>query len=349
MKGIEFPIIGTKVKGLTKKFDINSPVGRKLYFEAKAGEEIRVLKKYFEKHSFMAMMLGKKNAGKGTYTKILMEIFGEGKMVHVAVGDLIRDIEKSPDVPKLEKYYRGFMPFKEAAATLVGRSTAKLLPTEFILALLKYNIAKLSGKTLFIDGLPRDLDQISYALYFRDLINFRDDPDIFVLIDIPEVVIDERIKYRRICPVCKAPRNLKLLVTSIVEYDDVKKEFYLRCDNPTCGAPIMLPKEGDNLGIEPIRNRLDRDEMVMKTVMRLYGVPKILLRNSIPVDIAKKEFDDYELTPAYSFELDKKTGKVKVLEDQWTFKDDNGVLSHSLLPAAVVVSFLKQLPEALGL
>ncbi len=356
MKGIEFPIIGTKKPGVTRKFDLSSPAGRKPYFEAKVGEEIKKIKKYLARRTFMAIMLGKKNAGKGTYTKLFAEVFGEQKVSHVAVGDLVRDIHanwadfsKSPELETFKRHYRGLVSFDEAVASLLSRSTEKLLPTEFILALLKYNIAKLSGKTLFVDGIPRDLDQISYSLYFRDLINYHSDPDLFVLIDIPEVVIDERIKFRRICPVCKSPRNLKLLVTSKVDYDLKKKEFFLRCDNPGCGAPIMMPKEGDDLGIGPIRSRLDRDEEIMKTVMKLYGVPKVFLRNSIPVDEAKKQFDEYEMTPAYSFSFDQKNKKVKVHESPWIFLDDNGVRSYSLLPAPVVVAMIKQLVEVLGL
>ncbi len=355
MKGVEFPIIGTKKAGVSKKFDLSSPAGRKLYYQAKAGDEIAKLRKYLAKQTFMAIMLGKKNAGKGTYTKLFAEIFGEGKVAHVAVGDLVRDIHanwadfsKSAEPERFKRHYRGLVSFDEAVAALLSRSTDKLLPTEFVLALLKYNIAKLSGKTLFVDGIPRDLDQISYSLYFRDLINFRGDTDLFVLIDIPEVVIDERIKFRRICPVCKSPRNLKLLVTSKVDYDPKKKEFFLRCDNPGCGAPIMIPKEGDDLGIAPIRERLTRDEEIMKTVMKLYGVPKVFLRNSIPVDEAKKQFDEYEMTPAYSFSFDQKKKKVKVHEAPWIFLDDNEVRSYSLLPAPVVVAMIKQLVEVLG-
>ena len=74
-------------------------------------------------------------------------------------------------------------------------------------------------KALFIDGFPRDLDQVSYSLFFRDLIGYRADPDIFILIDVPNSVIDERIKYRVVCPKCHTPRNLKLLATKQVEYD----------------------------------------------------------------------------------------------------------------------------------
>ena len=62
MKGLEFPVIGTKVKGLTKKFDLNSPLGRKTYFEAKVGPEIEKIREYLDKNTFIAYLIGKKNS-----------------------------------------------------------------------------------------------------------------------------------------------------------------------------------------------------------------------------------------------------------------------------------------------
>lgn len=74
----EFPLEKTKVEGIDKKFNLSDVKERKEYFEAKVGEEILKLKDFFEKgNTFIAYMLGKKNAGKGTYTKLLMEIFGK--------------------------------------------------------------------------------------------------------------------------------------------------------------------------------------------------------------------------------------------------------------------------------
>ena len=201
---------------------------------------------------------------------------------------------------------------------------------------------------MFIDGLPREMDQISYSLYFRDLINYRDDPDFFVLIDIPEAVIDERIKYRVLCPNCKTPKNIKLLASSKVGYDEDKKEFYLICDNPECGTNArMVVRQGDEVGIDPIRPRLAKDEEIMKLIFNIHGVPKVLLRNNVSVADAN-EFDDYEITPAYTYEK-KDNGEIVTHEGLWTYKDDNGVESYSLLPYPVLVAMLKQMPEALGL
>ncbi len=357
MKDLEFPVISTKVPGLDQKFDINDPAQRKEYFMAKAGHEIAKLREFMKDNTFVANMLGKKNAGKGTYTKLFGEIFGMDKIAHISVGDLVRDthanwseFEKSDEFQELKKHYRGFISFEEAVERLHGRSQDKLLPTEFILALLKHTISKHQGKSLFIDGLPRDLDQISYALYFRDLIDYREDPDVFVLIDIPEELINERIKYRVICPDCKTPRNLKLLATKEVGYDKETKEYYLMCDNPECPSKgaRMVGKQGDELGIEPIRDRLKKDEEVMKLVFNIHGVPKVLIRNNIPLN-EKGRFDDYEITPGFSYEYDETSGKVKIKESSWTFMDDNGIESVSLMAPPGVVILIKQLVEALGL
>ena len=354
MKGLEFPIIGAKTKGVTKRFDLADPKERKKYFEAKVGEEIQALKKYLKKNTFMAFFLGKKNSGKGTYSSLLREVFGLEKMAFVSVGDLVREVHrdwdkyvKTREYEDLKQYYRGYISFEEAVERLHGRSTSALLPTEFTLALLKARLKKIGKKAVFVDGLPRDLDQISYSLFFRDLANYRDDPDLFVMIDIPMSVIDERIKYRVVCPKCNSSRNLKLMVTKDIEYESKTGKFILMCDNPDCQGTKMVTKEGDDLGIGPIKSRLVKDEEILRRVFELHGIPRVLLRNHVPASESLKYFDDYELTPEYKLSWNGK--KVQVGEKLWTVKDDSGVNSYSLMAPAVTVSLIKQLAEVLNL
>lgn len=350
----DYPIFNTKVDSVVKKFNLSNPQERKEYFEQKAGLEIAKIKKYLASKTFIVYLLGKKNSGKGTYSKLMKEIFGEDKIGHISIGDLVRDVHdsmkdetrKKDILAYLEKNYRGYISIEDAINALLSRSTKTLLPTEFILALVKMEIASRPKKALFIDGFPRELDQFSYSLYFRDLINFREDPDIFVAISIPESVIDERMKFRVVCPKCRTPRNLKLFATKQIGYDKDEKEFYLICDNPSCGGPKMVAKEGDNLGIETIRERLEIDDKLIAKAFSLYGLPKILLRNSVPVDVAKNYVDDYELTPEYYYELDS-DGQVKVLEKPWTIKDDDGQEAYSLLAPPVALALIKQLAEIL--
>jgi len=354
---MEFPIFKTKIKGLKRKFNLSEPKEREVYFKLKADNEIKKIKNYLQKNTFIAYLLGKKNSGKGTYAKMLEEIFGSDKIGHFSIGDMVRDVDeelkneqkKKELILFLEKNYRGWLPLEEIIKSLENRSTKVLLPTELILALVKREIAKREIKSIFIDGFPRDLDQISFALFFRDLIGYRDDPDIFVLIDVPESVIDERIKWRRVCPICKTSRNLKLLPSSKIDYDIKKEEFFLLCENPACQGAVMIPKEGDELGIKPIKERLEKDEKLMQQAISLHGIPKIFLRNSIPKKLASKYVDSYEITPEYVFKWNKKDKKVDIKEKPWVILDDNGIESVSLLAPPVVVSLIKQLVKVLSL
>ena len=355
---MKFPIFKTKIKGADKKFDLNNPKERKDYFELKAGKEIEKLKNYFKKgNTFIAYFLGPKNSGKGTYSKLFAEIIGPEMIEHFSVGDMMREIDKELSNPQkkkdfiefLKRNYRGWHSTNELVAILKKRSTKTLLPTDLILTLIKREIEKRGRKTLFVDGFPRDLDQINFSLFFRDLIGYRDDLDVFILINVPKKVIDERMKGRLICPLCQTSRNIRLLPTSKVNYDKNKKEFYLICDNPQCPKERMRPKEGDELGIKPIKKRLKKDEELMKQAISLYGIPKIFLRNSIPKSAAKDYIDDYEITPEYSYEWDEKEKRVNIKEKPWIIKDDDGIPSYSLLAPPVVISLIRQLVDTLRL
>ena len=354
---IKFPIFKTKIKGSSQEFNLADPKERKKYFQLKVGPEIEKLRQYLKKNTFITYLLGKKNSGKGTYAKMLAEIIDPERIEHFSIGDMVRVVDeelkdkskKEELISFLKNNYRGWISLEKIISALEKRSTKTLLPTELILALVKKEIAKRKKKTLFIDGFPRDLDQISYSLFFRDLIGYRDDQDIFILIDVPEKVIDERIKWRRICPLCQTSRNLKLFPTSKVGYDEKKKEFYLICDNPNCKGAKMVSKEGDELGTKPIQERLKLDGKLIDKSFSLQGVPKVLLRNSIPAKDAKKYVDDYEITPEYHYEWDARTKKVKIIEKPWIILDDEGIKSYSLLAAPVAVSLIKQLVEVLKL
>lgn len=350
----EFPIWKTKTPGVTKRFDLNDPVSRREYFLAKAGPEIEAIRKFIAGDTFMAFLLGKKNSGKGTYSKLFMEAVGGENLRHLSVGDLVRDVHKSLTsetaktelVNFLKKNYRGFHSPEETIDLIEGRSQEKLVSTELILALIEFELSKHAKLSVFLDGFPRAMDQVNYSLYLKRLIGYRDDPDFLVFISVPEAVIDERIKSRVICPVCQTPRSLKLAVTKFVGEENGK--FYLMCDNSTCNKARMVPKVGDEFGIGPIRKRLEMDDQVFNHLLKLHNVPKVYLRNSLPAGDALEYVDKYELTPEYYYEKGD-DGSIKTLEKPWTIKDDEGIEAHSLLPAAVAVSLIKQTAKVLGL
>lgn len=361
LKGIkddfEFPIFKTKASGISRSFNLSDPKERKKYFELKAGDEIKKLRKYLKKNTFIAYFLGKKNSGKGTYSKMFAEVIGDDLVLHISVGDVVRNIEKEIKNKKkkaelfkfLKQNYRGYVSLEETFRALSERSTKFLLPTEFILTLVKREIDKYPKRTIFIDGFPRDLDQISYSLFFRDLIGHRYDPDVFILIDVPDAVIDERIKWRRVCPLCQTSRNLKLFPTSNIGYDEKKQNFYLICDSQKCHKIKMVGKEGDSLGIKPIKKRLKLDEKLMRRAFSLYGIPKVLLRNSVPVKSAGRFVDKYEITPEYCYEWNAKKKRAEIIEKPWAILNNKGVSSYSLLAPPVTLSMIKQLAKIFNL
>jgi len=354
----EFPLFNTKTEGVVKKFDLSDLGERKEYFEAKAGPEIAKIKRYLDEgKTFIVYLLGKKNSGKGTYTKLLMEIFGRDKIAHLSVGDIVRDAhaamedegKKKELLEYLQKNYRGYITPQQAIEALLGRDQKTLLPDEFVMAMVKREIDRIGKKVIFVDGFPRNLDQVSYSLFFKQLVDYREDPDIFIAIDIPEAVIDERMKWRRVCPICHTPRNLKLFTTKEVEYDESDKQFYLTCDNPDHQKSRMYGKEGDEMGIESIRDRLELDDELIAKIFSLHGVKKGLIRNAVPLDQAENLVENYEITPEYYYEYDENTKAVKTLERPFSVKDDEGVEVYSLLAPPVALSLIKQLVKALGL
>ena len=358
MIGVNFPIFNIKSGDGSRKFNLSNPAERKEYFALKAGPEIEKIRKYLDEgRTFVGFLLGKKNSGKGTYSKLIMEAIGGDKIGHVSIGDIVRDVHASLSDPGkkkelsdfLSQNYRGFHSLEEIDDLIEGRSQSTLVSTELIIALLKYEISKRPRQAIFIDGFPRGLDQIAYSMFLKDVLGYRNDPDFLVFIDLPTTIIEARIKTRVICPICKVPRSIKLMATSEAGYDAEKKEFYLMCDNPECNKARMVPKEGDSLGIEPIRDRLELDEKIIKQLLDVSGWSKIFLRNALPADKAGEVVDDYEITPMYDYELDETSGKVKIRESPWTVNDDDGTPSCSLLPPPIVVTFLKQIVQALGL
>jgi adenylate kinase family enzyme len=353
IREVDFPIFNTKELADGNTYNVNDPVERRKYFKAKVGTEIEEIKSYLDHNTFVGFLLAKKQAGKGTYSKMLQEVIGTDRLEHISVGDIVRKVFKAVEDPKemtslveyMQENYRGFVSIQEEIDAFLGFGQDKLISTEFILTLVKREIEQVGRKGLFIDGFPRSLDQVSYSLYFRNLINFRDDPDFFILIDIPMSVIDERMKTRVVCPVCHTSRSPKLLPTKFVEYDKEADAYYLVCDNAECpehGKARLVGKAGDDKGVELIKDRLRADGELIERAMTLVGVPRILLRNGVPVDQVSDFVEDYEITPEYYYERDS-SGAVTTKERPFTVLDDKDVESNSLLAAPVVVALIKQL------
>jgi adenylate kinase family enzyme len=354
---MDFPIFNSKKLSDGNKYNLTDRSDRYKYFHAKLGTKIDAVKEYIDNGgTFVGYMLAKKQAGKGTYSKMIEEILDPERFSHLSVGDLVRDAHanledlslKKTFTDNIIKHYRGVMPVSDALDSIVNRSQDKVsVPTEMVLALLKMEIDKLGRKALFIDGLPRTYDQVSYSLYFRQLINYRDDPDFFILIDVPEAIIDGRMKNRVVCPVCHTSKSLLINPTKIIKYDKDLQQIYFICDNPHCAGyeqARYVSKEGDLAGIESIRARLEDDQKLMDLALNLEGIPKVLIRSDVPVSMAKDYLEDYEIQESYKFEVDAQ-GNVEKHTKPWEFKNDSGVPSYTYYAATYVLNLFNQIHD----
>lgn len=350
-------IFNSKKLSKGNEYDLSVPAERFKYFHEKAGKQIEDLKVYLEHDTFVGFLVAKKLAGKGTYSKMLGEVLGIDYFHHVSVGDIVRDVFALLSDPSIKNevedylhtYYRGFINVDVAIEAFLNKSQDKLIPTEFILTLIKREISSMDKKALFIDGMPRSLDQISYALFFRDLINYRDDKDFFVLIHVPEALLAERVTSRYVCPECNVSKNIKLNPSQFILYDSDLEEPYMLCDNRDCvsyNRARLVRKEGDDLGLEPIRVRLEGDAALMKAIKdTINGIPTLDIYSSVPVEFASDYYEDYEITKAYNY-LYSNSG-LEIKQEPWVFSDDNGTDSYGLAAAAVVLSLIYKMHETL--
>ena len=128
MKDIQFPLFKTKNEEITQAFNLEDPVGRREDFEAKAGEEITKIREFLEGNTFIAILLGKKNSGKGTYTKLFIDAVGSERVAHLSIGDIVRDVHTDLSSPNkkqeltdyLKNRYRGFIAIDKIKAALEG-------------------------------------------------------------------------------------------------------------------------------------------------------------------------------------------------------------------------------------
>jgi adenylate kinase family enzyme len=331
-----------------KEFDLLDPAQRRIYFNSKIGEELELLREFLKNNTFIAYLIAPKFAGKGTYTSMLMEAVGPEYFDVIKVGDIIeeykaqyKDTGKDSEIYEfMQENYRGLMGLDEAFDAFTGSSQTKLAPTEFILSLIKKKIDEIGHKTIFLDGFPRKADQLAYSLYFRELVDYREDPDFFVLINLPLEVIDARIRERRMCPECRSPRNIRLLPTPEIEYDDEKGEFQLICDNPDCDHVKMQKKKRDKGGIDSIKERIESNLDLMDMGRKMYGIPKIELFNSLEKDKSELYVEDYELTKEFVHHYE--DGEV-ITEKKPFVVEVNRKQYYSLLPAPVIIQYVRQL------
>ncbi|XP_042506699.1 adenylate kinase, chloroplastic-like [Macadamia integrifolia] len=161
------------------------------------------------------MISGAPASGKGTQCEFITKKYG---LVHISAGDLLR-----------EEVAAGSENGKRAKECM---EKGQLVPNEIVVMMVKERLLKSDSqeKGWLLDGYPRSLSQ-SMAL---EELGIR--PDLFILLDVSEEILVERVVGRRLDPVTgkiyhlkySPPETEEIAARLIQRFDDTEEKVKLR-------------------------------------------------------------------------------------------------------------------------
>lgn len=169
------------------------------------------------------MISGAPASGKGTQCELIVKKYG---LVHISAGDLLRA--------------------EVAAGTENGKRAKEcmekgsLVPDEIVCTMVKERLAQKDAeeKGWLLDGYPRSLSQAAA------LENFGIKPDLFVLLEVPEEILVDRVVGRRLDPITGKIYHLKY---SPPETDEIAGRLTQRFDDTEEKVKLRLKTHQNNV------------------------------------------------------------------------------------------------------
>lgn len=169
------------------------------------------------------MISGAPASGKGTQCELIKEKYG---LVHIAAGDLLRaEISSGSENGKRAKEYM---------------DKGQLVPDEIVVMMVRDRLLQPDSqeKGWLLDGYPRSLSQ---AIALKD---FGFQPDLFILLEVPEELLVERVVGRRLDPVTGKIYHLKY---SPPENDEIASRLTQRFDDTEEKVKLRLQTHHQNV------------------------------------------------------------------------------------------------------
>lgn len=176
-----------------------------------------------------AMIAGAPAAGKGTQCARIVEEFG---MVHISAGDLLR-----------EEVARGTEAGKAAKECM---DRGHLVPDEVVVQMVKNRLAApdVQQRGWLLDGYPRSASQAE-AIEKEGI-----RPDVFLLLDVPDGILVERVVGRRLDP-------------------DTGKIYHLKFNPPPADVVDRLQQRSDDTE-DKVKSRLEVHHANVNAVLGYY-------------------------------------------------------------------------------
>ncbi|KAL3641445.1 hypothetical protein CASFOL_016413 [Castilleja foliolosa] len=202
-----------KLPSLSHRLSQN--LSRTHFRKSKAAPRLLVAASAEKAEPLRVMISGAPASGKGTQCELITKKYG---LVHVAAGDLLRaEVASGTENGKRAKEYM---------------EKGQLVPNEIVVMMVKERLSQQDSqeKGWLLDGYPRSESQ---ATAFK---KFGFDPDIFILLEVPEEILVERVVGRRLDPVTgkiyhlkySPPETEEIAARLTQRFDDTEEKVKLR-------------------------------------------------------------------------------------------------------------------------
>lgn len=167
------------------------------------------------------MISGAPASGKGTQCELITKKYD---LVHIAAGDLLRaEIAAGTENGRRAKEYM---------------DKGQLVPNEIVVTMVKERLMRPDSqeKGWLLDGYPRSSSQAVALKEFQ--------PDLFILLEVPEEILVERVVGRRLDPVTGRIYHLKY---SLPETDEIAARLTQRFDDTEEKVKLRLHTHHQNV------------------------------------------------------------------------------------------------------
>ncbi|KAL3830303.1 hypothetical protein ACJIZ3_019105 [Penstemon smallii] len=230
---------------------LNQNLSRTQFRRSKGAPSFVVVASGEKAEPLRVMISGAPASGKGTQCELIRTKYD---LVHVAAGDLLRaEVAAGTENGKRAKEYM---------------EKGQLVPDEIVVTMVKERLSQQDSleKGWLLDGYPRSVSQATA------LKKFGFDPDIFILLEVPEELLVERVVGRRLDPVTGKIYHLKY---SPPETDEIAARLTQRFDDTE----------------EKVKLRLLTHNSNVEAVLSLYEGITIKIDGSLPKQEVYSEID----------------------------------------------------------
>ncbi|KAL9173415.1 hypothetical protein ABFS82_03G113000 [Erythranthe guttata] len=235
---------------------------RNRFSKSKASPGLLVAASAEKAEPLRIMISGAPASGKGTQCELITKKYD---LVHVAAGDLLRaEVASGTENGKRAKEFM---------------EKGQLVPNEIVVMMVKDRLSQQDSeeKGWLLDGYPRSQSQATA------LKSFGFDPDIFILLEVPEEILVERVVGRRLDPVTgkiyhlkySPPETEEIAARLTQRFDDTEEKVKLRLVTHNSNVEDVLSMYGD------ITVKLDGSQPKLEVFSQIDSILSELLEKKV--------------------------------------------------------------------